>query len=60
MLFIIYLVLGYWAAGQTIFKNKVIISFRFGGAFLYRLIAACFLGWILIPVAIIKMLFFHN
>ena len=60
MLFIIYLILGYWAVGETIFKNKVIISFRFGGAFLYKLIAATFLGWLLIPIAIIKVIFFRG
>lgn len=53
---IIYLILGYWAAGQTVFKNKIMISSQIGGIFLQKLAVAFILGWILIPVAIIKLI----
>lgn len=53
---IIYVILGYWAVGQTIYADKV----RFGtlqGLFLSRLALAVFLGWVLIPIALVKMIF---
>ncbi|MBE7012647.1 MAG: hypothetical protein E7416_01010 [Ruminococcaceae bacterium] len=56
VLIIGYAVLGYWAAGQTIYANRI----RIGAAndlFLTRLIVGCLLGIILIPVAIIKKIF---
>lgn len=53
--FIIYLIAGYWATGETIYANKVVfytgISF-----FITRLAIALLIGWILIPAAIIKRL----
>lgn len=54
--FIIYAVLGYWATGQTIYAGKVIIH-AFGQLFLQRLIVGTLLGWILIPIAVIKLFF---
>lgn len=56
VLFIIYAALGYWATGVTIYANKVVIH-AFGQLFLQRLIIGTLLGWILIPIAIIKLLF---
>lgn len=56
VLFIIYAALGYWATGVTIYANKVVIH-AFGQLFLQRLIVGTLLGWILIPVALIKMIF---
>ena len=53
---IIYLILGYWAVGQTVFKNKIMISSQIGGIFLQKLAVAFILGWILIPVGIIKLI----
>lgn len=57
MVMIIYLILGYWAVGETIFKNRIMISSQIGGIFLQKLAVAFILGWILIPVAIIKLIF---
>lgn len=57
--FIIYSALGYWAMGKTIYANKI----RFGTAndlFMSRLIWGLFFGWILIPIAILKCIFFHG
>ncbi|MCI5996469.1 MAG: hypothetical protein MRZ45_11095 [Blautia sp.] len=49
---IIYLVLGYWATGQTIYRNRILIGTG-NGIFLHRVIMGALLGWILIPWAII-------
>lgn len=52
ILVIIYMAAGYWATGQTIFYNKVIIH-QFGALFWYRLIFGTLFGWILIPAAFV-------
>ena len=53
---IIYMVAGYWAVGQTIYANKVVIYT--GNTFFLKKVALGFmLGWILIPVAVIKKIF---
>jgi hypothetical protein len=52
VLFVIYLALGYWSTGQTLFYNKIVIH-TLGQLFMQRLIFGFILGWILIPVAII-------
>lgn len=49
---IIYLVLAYWAAGKTIYRNKIQIG-TLQGIFLQRLMVGAILGFILIPIAII-------
>lgn len=53
IIFLIYLIAGYWAAGKTIYANKIRIG-TFSELFISRFIAALFLGWIMIPWAIIK------
>ena len=50
--FIIYLVLGYWSTGKTIYKNKILIGTS-KGIFFQRLAMGFILGFILIPIAII-------
>ncbi len=53
LIVIIYWVAGYWAAGQTVYANKIV--FYTGNTFFLRKAAlGLFFGWILIPVAIIK------
>jgi hypothetical protein len=55
IIFLIYLAAGYWATGQTIYANKIIISS--GNTFFFRrLTYGLVFGWILIPVALIKMI----
>ena len=56
---LVYMVLGYWATGRTIYKNKILIGTT-NGIFLERVIMGTLLGWILIPVAIIGLLIGKN
>ena len=51
---------GYWAVGETIYKNKILFSTQTGGIFIEKLVSALMLGWICIPVAIIKLIFFRR
>ena len=55
ILILAYVVLGYWAVGRTIYANKIRMG-TFNNLFLTRLILGCLLGWILIPVALIRTL----
>ncbi|MDY4515176.1 MAG: hypothetical protein SPD93_01605 [Lachnospiraceae bacterium] len=52
---IVYLILGYWATGQTIYRNRILIGTG-NGIFLHRVIMGALLGFVLIPWAIISML----
>lgn len=54
-----YIILSYWAAGQTIYANKIRIG-RMTDLFLNRLIVGLLLGIVLIPVAAIKWLFLRK
>ncbi len=58
-LLMVYAALGYWAAGQTIYANKIRIG-TWGDLFIYRLIVGMLLGWIIIPIALIKKIFFRD
>lgn len=55
---ILYIVLGYWSVGQTIYANKIIIG-PMGTLWIKRFILGFMFGWVLIPVAIIKCLIFR-
>lgn len=55
MLLLIYMVLGYWATGQTIYRDKILIGTG-QAIFLKRVITGFILGFILIPVAIIRLI----
>ena len=48
LLFLVYVVLGYWAAGVIFFENKVVIP-TFGALFMQKMCLGCFLGIIIIP-----------
>ena len=48
--------LGYWATGRTIYANSILIGTG-NTIFMGRLIMGTLFGWILIPIAVIKMLF---
>ena len=50
---IAYSVLSYWAAGQTIYANKIRIG-HISDLFLNQLILGLLLGIVLIPIALIK------
>ena len=58
ILIIAYVVLSYWAVGQTIYANKIRFG-RLGDLMISQLILGCLLGYILIPIALIKKLIFH-
>lgn len=53
ILFFIYMAFGYWATGRTIYANKILIGTG-NAIFIRRLIWGTLLGWILIPVALIR------
>ncbi len=57
ILLIVYLVLGYWATGKTIYKNKILVEFELGAIFCRRVLMGAIFGWILIPVALIRVIF---
>ena len=56
VLFFIYVILGYWATGKTLFYNKIVCRAP-GVLFGERLGLGILLGWILIPVALLMKLF---
>lgn len=56
ILALVYVVAGYWATGWTIYYNKIVIETQPGGLFIKRLVYGIFLGFILIPIAIIRKL----
>lgn len=56
MIWIIYMILGYWATGRTIYRNRILIGTA-NGIFLHRLVIGFLLGFILIPIAILGLLF---
>ena len=49
----LYIILGYWATGKTIYANSILIG-NVGDIFVKRCVMGTILGWILIPVALIK------
>lgn len=59
IIIIAYAVLGYWAAGRTVYANKIRVG-TWNDLFINRLIVGCLLGWILIPVALIKTFLFNK
>ena len=56
ILALVYVIAGYWATGWTLYYNKIVIETQPGGLFCKRLVYGIFIGWILIPVAIIRKL----
>lgn len=51
ILLILYVAAGYWATGLTIYRNRIIV--RWVDRFLFGIL----LGWLLIPIAIIRVIF---
>lgn len=56
ILLVIYIVLGWWAANRTVYANKVLFG-SWNAIVLQKFAVALFLGWLLIPVAVIRMIF---
>lgn len=59
IIIVVYAALGYWVAGKTVYANKIRIG-TWDNLFFTRLVVGILLGWILIPVALIKKIFFHG
>lgn len=55
ILLFVYVALGYWATGKTIYANKIIVG-DMQKFFITRVIWGMLFGWVLIPVAILKTL----
>lgn len=60
VIFIIYMALGYWATGLTTHANKIFMGYAIGELLVERLCWAFIFGWALIPVAMIKCIFFRR
>ena len=54
ILAIIYVVAGYWASGRTIYADKIMIG-TMQSIFTRKLVTGFLLGWLLIPLALIKI-----
>ena len=59
LVIILYVALGYWAAGKTVYANAIRIG-TWGELFFRRLGVGVLLGWILIPIALIKIIIFQK
>ena len=53
ILVIVYMILGYWAMGKTIYADKIRIG-TWQNLFIQRVMFGTLLGIIIIPIAIIK------
>lgn len=56
---VIYAILGYWAAGYTVYSNYIMIG-TMQSIVTKKLVVGVMFGWILIPVAVLKLLFFRR
>ena len=56
ILILIYIVAGYWSTGKTIYANKILIGTG-NSIFMQRVIMGTVLGWVLIPIAILRVIF---
>ena len=55
LIVIVYIIAGYWAVGKTIYANKILFG-TWDGILMQRVVLGFVIGWLLIPVAIIKSL----
>ena len=56
ILLAVYIALGWWAANRTVYANKVLFG-SWNAIVLQKFAVALFLGWILIPIALIRVIF---
>ena len=54
LIILLYIVLGYWSTGVTIYANSIMIGTS-EGIFIKRCTMGAILGWALIPIALIKI-----
>lgn len=59
LILLVYAVLGYWAVGVLFYENKIVFH-TFGALFLRKLCLGLFLGIVIIPIAILKSVFFRK
>lgn len=55
IILVVYMIVGYWATGVVLYEGKVMLVNPWN-FFMKRLVYGIFLGFILIPIAIIKRL----
>lgn len=55
LLIILYVILGYWAVGKTIYSKTIFLG-NLKDMFLTRFILGALFGFVLIPVAIVRKL----
>lgn len=55
IIFIIYWSIGYWAVGQTIYADRIVFG-QWNEIIIQKMGLALLLGWLLIPLALIKSL----
>ncbi len=53
------MILGYWAVGKTIYANKIRIG-TYTNLVTQRIVTGFLFGFILIPIALIKVIFFRG
>lgn len=56
MIILLYFILGYWAVGRVLYADKVVVYSSWAAFAAKKLAIGVVLGWILIPVAIIKVI----
>lgn len=56
LLLVLYIALGYWAAGKVVYRNYIMIGSP-SSIFTRKLTTGILLGWALIPIALIMGLF---
>lgn len=56
ILLLIYVAAGYWAANRTLYANKILFG-SWNAIVFQKICAALFLGWLLIPIALIRVIF---
>lgn len=57
LLFILYMLLGYWGVSVVLYQNKVVIEFFPGQLAIKKLGLALVLGWLMFPLAAIMKIF---
>lgn len=52
---LIYMIAAYWAVGVVLYGNKTLIYTSYFPIFMKKLILSLILGWLFIPIALIKI-----
>lgn len=55
LIVLLYIVLGYWSVGVTVYSGVTRVGTMYS-LFMSRFILGLLLGWILIPIAILKVI----